>query len=162
MGQSCLLTAIGTLISEMENNRDNMVVIFAGYKDKMEELFEINAGLKDRIPYIINFPNYSRSELKEIFFKQLSDKVKYEDGFSEAVSSFFESIPDELLNDDKFSNGRFVRNLLEKIVSKASLRFDMSESDISEFRLTANDLRSATEQQHLNELSEKIDRRIGF
>ena len=154
--------AIGTLISEMENNRDNMVVIFAGYKDKMEELFEINAGLKDRIPYIINFPNYSRGELKEIFFKQLSDKVKYEDGFSEAVGSFFESIPDELLNDDKFSNGRFVRNLLEKIVSKASLRFDMSESDISEFRLTANDLRSATEQQHLNELSEKIDRRIGF
>ena len=154
--------AIGTLISEMENNRDNMVVILAGYKDKMEELFEINAGLKDRIPYIINFPNYSRNELKEIFFKQLSDKVKYEDGFPEAVSSFFESIPDELLNDDKFSNGRFVRNLLEKIISKASLRFDMSGNDISEFRLTANDLRSVTEKQHLSELSEKVDRRIGF
>ena len=67
-----------------------------------------------------------------------------------------------MLEDNKFSNGRFVRNLMEKIISKASLRFDMSGSDVSEFKLTVNDLKNATEEQHFSELNEKQNGRIGF
>ena len=66
------------------------------------------------------------------------------------------------INNKEFSNGRFVRNLVEKIISKASLRTDLSENDISEFKLTANDFKNVTEEQNLNALSEKQHRRIGF
>ena len=83
--------AIGTLISEMENNRDNMVVILAGYKDKMEKLFEINSGLRDRIPYIINFPNYSRLELEDIFYKHIPTNIEYDEEFKNAAHMFFET-----------------------------------------------------------------------
>ena len=59
--------AIDTLIAEMENHRDDFVVIMAGYTDEMEELMDLNPGLRSRMPYKIEFHNYSRKELFEIF-----------------------------------------------------------------------------------------------
>ena len=59
----------------MENNRDNLIVIFVGYKDKLEETINSNPGLKGRIPYQIYFDNYTRDELFEIFMTMVKKKT---------------------------------------------------------------------------------------
>lgn len=59
--------AIDTLIAEMENHRSDLMVIMAGYPDDMDKLMNGNADLKSRMPYLIEFPNYARGQLAEIF-----------------------------------------------------------------------------------------------
>jgi len=156
--------AVGTLIAEMENNRDKMVVIFAGYEKELEELFDMNSGLRDRVPHIINFPNYTRDELKEIFYLQLGDKMAYDESFKAAVDKYFSEIPDSQINDRYFSNGRFVRNLVERIISKAALRFDMQKEMVNEYILTASDLTLSVEPFNSGSASGKARniRRLGF
>ena len=58
--------ATDALVKEMEDRRDSLVVILAGYKDPMMDFISINPGLKSRIPMIIDFPDYSDAELVEI------------------------------------------------------------------------------------------------
>ena len=57
----------GALVAEMENHRSDLCVILAGYKDEMYEFLKTNSGLESRIPHIVEFPNYSKDELIEIF-----------------------------------------------------------------------------------------------
>jgi len=156
--------AIGTLIAEMENNRDKMIVIFAGYEKELGELFDMNPGLRDRIPYKINFPNYDRNELKEIFYLQLKNKMEYDEEFSDRVSKFFEELPEEVMQTREFSNGRFVRNLVERIVSKAALRFELAGQSIETFKLTGGDFDIAVSDNDFKKLSNKVKKtnRIGF
>lgn len=156
--------AIGTLIAEMENNRDKMVVIFAGYEKEMEKLFEMNTGLKDRIPHKIQFPNYNRDELQEIFFMQLEDKLNFDSSFKERVIDYFANLPEAVMNAKHFSNGRFVRNLVERIISKAALRFEMSGEKIENFCLSENDFDVAVADNDFSKLfvKEKKSKSIGF
>ena len=156
--------AIGTLIAEMENNRDKMVVIFAGYEKELEELLDMNPGLRDRIPHKIDFPNYDREELKEIFFIQLDGKVKYDELFAEKADEFFKNFPDNILNDRNFSNGRFIRNLAERMISKAALRFEMSDIDFDGFELTGTDFDVAVSDNDYQKLFTKVKhvKTIGF
>lgn len=155
--------AIGTLIAEMENNRDNMVVIFAGYEKELKALFDMNPGLRDRIPHKLSFPNYSRAELEQIFFKQLKDKIGYNDAFVQAADKFFAELSDDVLGSSDFSNGRFVRNLAERIISKAALRFDMTDEGVDRFELTENDFEIASGDKDFQSLMKrKEQRRIGF
>lgn len=156
--------AIGTLIAEMENNRDKMIVIFAGYENDLEKLFEMNSGLRDRIPYKIHFPNYNRDELRQIFYIQLNGKMRYDNSFEERANEFFSEFPESVLSMKDFSNGRFVRNLAERIISKAALRFEMSNLSIEEFMLSANDFDVAVADNDFKALfaKEKKVQRIGF
>ncbi|MDR0823843.1 MAG: AAA family ATPase [Prevotella sp.] len=103
--------AINTIVQEMENQRDNVVVIFAGYPDKMEEFLKKNPGLRSRIGFHVNFPDYSPSELYDVL-GVLADGtgLKLDTGVREKLLPIFETaskVPD-------FGNGRYVRNLLEK------------------------------------------------
>ena len=66
--------AITALIQEMENRREEVIVIFAGYNDRMKAFIERNEGLKSRIPYWVDFPDYSADELTEIFKLMLDDR----------------------------------------------------------------------------------------
>src|SRR5699024_7021068 len=59
--------AISTLIKEMEDNRDKLVVIMAGYPHEMEKMLSMNSGIRSRMSYTVDFPNYSSEELLEIF-----------------------------------------------------------------------------------------------
>src|SRR5690606_9835843 len=59
--------AISTLIKEMEDNRDKLVVIMAGYPDEMARMLSMNAGIRSRVSYTIDFQDYSSAELVEIF-----------------------------------------------------------------------------------------------
>lgn len=93
------------------NHRDDFVVIMAGYTDEMNELMKGNNGLASRMPYVIEFPNYTREQLCQIYFKMLGNSFKYDEDFQSAVTEYFNSISDETLSAKDFSNARFVRNL---------------------------------------------------
>lgn len=153
--------AIQTLIAEMENHRDDLCVIMAGYKEEMEQLLEANPGLESRIPYIIDFPNYSKGELEQIFFKMLEGRISYGDNLKEAVKDFFASIPEEVMSDKKFSNARLVRNLFERVWGKAAYRRSLSGA--KKLEILKEDLLCASEEKEFKRLMEsKGHKQIGF
>ncbi len=154
--------AIQTLIAEMENHRDDFCVIMAGYKDEMEELMDINPGLRSRIPYTIEFPNYTREELVQIFFAMLDGNFAYEAELKEAVEEFFDNIPDEKLENKTFSNARFVRNLYERVWGKAAYRSELNgEKDL---KIQRADLIGASEEEDFKKLiaDKQTKRPIGY
>lgn len=156
--------AISTLIAAMENHRDDMVVIFAGYAKELEDLLNMNSGLKSRIPHKIHFPNYTREELREIFYLQLRGKMEYDEGFAKKADETFATLPDALLQQRDFSNGRFVRNLVERIMSKAAMRFELSNLPIGEFKLNESDFTASLSDNDFGKLIAKPQKtgRIGF
>ena len=133
----------------------------AGYKKEMYDLMKVNPGLKSRIPFEIEFPNYTRSELEEIFFMMLGDKFEYGDSFKEALHLFFESLSDEVLNSVEFSNARFVRNLFERVWGKAAYRRAMNGEE--KIIIQKEDLDYVTETAEFKGLLEnKAKQKIGF
>lgn len=153
--------ALDTLVAEMENHRDDFCVVMAGYKDEMEAMLKGNAGLRSRIPYEIEFPNYTRDDLENIFFNMLEGSFEYEDGFRTAVHDFFAAVPDAVLETKEFSNARFVRNLYERTWGKAAYRHSLSGGTL---RLLKSDLTGAAADKEFNNLLKKnVERRtIGF
>ncbi|MGN1164498.1 MAG: AAA family ATPase [Candidatus Ornithospirochaeta sp.] len=103
--------AIATIIQEMENHRDDTVVIFAGYPEKIAEFLERNPGLLSRVPFVFDFPSYSLSQLWDIFCF-LADKKGFV--LSKGVKERVLEMTEEAMENKNFGNGRFMRNLLEK------------------------------------------------
>jgi len=122
--------ALDTLVAEMENHRDDMCVILAGYSDEMETMLSGNAGLKSRIPFAVDFPSYSREDLVKIFFMMAEGNFAYEQPLEKAVREYFEKIPDDVLQAKEFSNARFVRNLYERTWGKAACRSRLEDGEI--------------------------------
>jgi len=103
--------AINTIVQEMENYRDDMVVIFAGYPDRMEEFLQKNPGLRSRIAYHVPFADYSVEELCSIAALTARKKgLHLDDQAQEKLASVFETARRQA----DFGNGRYVRNILEK------------------------------------------------
>ncbi len=152
--------AIDTLIAEMENHRSDLVVIMAGYTDEMEILMKANAGLESRMPYIIEFPNYTREQLYDIFMLMVNKNFKYHDGFEEAVKNYFLSLPDEVVLAKEFSNARFVRNLFERTWGKAVLRAQLNKED--NFVLTKEDFLLSSSEKEFKKIMQKQNRTLGF
>ena len=113
--------AIATLLKRMEDARDRLVVILAGYTDDMARFMETNPGLKSRFNRVIAFPDYSAKELGAMF-RQMAAKNKY------VLSADVERWLDGALyvwtkkRDRHFGNGRYVRNLFEKSLERQALR----------------------------------------
>lgn len=152
--------ALTALVAEMENHRDDMCVIFAGYSDDMNEMMKGNLGLESRIPIIIDFPNYSKTELEQIFFKLLDKSFEYEQELKDTVHDYFQSLPNEAVESKDFSNARFVRNLFESVWGEAALRYDLNKGDTVVIK--ANDFKTAIEKIDIKEKGEKKHRPIGF
>ena len=153
--------ALDTLIAEMENHRNDLVVVMAGYPDEMEQLMKGNPGLESRMPYLIEFPNYTKDQLADIYLGKVKGSLKYEDDFEEAVRSYFNEMDDEKVNAKEFSNGRFVRNLFERTLAKAAVRCKSEKSD--EIVLKREDFRLASTERTFSLLQEKKKKsRIGF
>lgn len=113
--------AVDTLLKRMEDNRDRLVVIVAGYTKEMKDFLKMNPGLESRFTRFIDFPNYSADELTTIFMS-LAKKAECicEDGVGKAV---FNATEYELAKRiDTFANARFVRTLFEKTLDNQSLR----------------------------------------
>ena len=155
--------ALDTLVAEMENHRDDFCVVMAGYKDEMDAMLEGNAGLRSRIPYEVEFPNYTREDLEEIFFRMLDGNFECEEGFREAAHEFFSAVPDSALQSKTFSNARFVRNLYERTWGKAAYRHSLG-GDGATVRILKSDLAGATADKEFDALLKKKEERrvIGF
>lgn len=113
--------AISTLLKRMEDDRDRLVVILAGYTDEMKQFIASNPGLESRFSRYIDFPDYSEEELMQIFTKQV-ERYEYivED---DALVIIKDSIHNNFVNkDEQFGNARFIRNMFEKILANQANR----------------------------------------
>ena len=127
--------AIAALLKRMEDNRDNLIVIVAGYTDKMKDFIDMNPGLKSRFNRYIQFDDYSPAELVSIFKKmcEASDytlKPEAETLLVQEFSAIYEK------RDESFGNGRFVRNMFEKTIENLSNRISKSNKITKELLTT--------------------------
>jgi SpoVK/Ycf46/Vps4 family AAA+-type ATPase len=111
--------AISTLVKAMEDQRDSLAIIVAGYQEPMQEFISSNQGLKSRFQNTIPFADYKTSELLEIF-KVLSSNYKV--AITENVNNAVEKYFDEVKPSGDMGNARYVRNLFEKMYLNLSSR----------------------------------------
>jgi AAA+ superfamily predicted ATPase len=105
--------AMSVLIKMMEVNKDRLVIIFAGYKDKMETFVEMNPGMKSRIGYTFDFSDYNEKEMTEIFCRKA-----HKAGFT-VRKGVREKIVDHIraaLDTEGSGNGRFIDKLMQEII----------------------------------------------
>ena len=114
-GNSYNEEAIATLIQAMENSRDNLVVIFAGYTVEMQDFLNANSGIVSRIGYTVEFEDYTEDELIQIF-KNMVKKAGFE--ITDEAIQKAKDIIKKYKNTKNFGNARFARSLYEKSVIK--------------------------------------------
>jgi probable Rubsico expression protein CbbX len=103
--------AIEILLQVMENNRDDLVVILAGYKDRMDRFFQSNPGLSSRIAHHIDFPDYEQNELFAIAELMLG-QLQYR--FTPAAEQAFREYIARRMQLPHFANARSIRNALDR------------------------------------------------
>jgi SpoVK/Ycf46/Vps4 family AAA+-type ATPase len=137
--------AVDTVVKEMEDRRDDLVVIVAGYPLPMAEFVAQNPGLKSRFRTTIEFDDYTDDELTDIL-TGLAEDADYE--LTEEASQRFREILASTPRDSSFGNGRFARNLLEAAIGRHAWRLRDVESPTTEQlrRLLPEDLDDDTEQ----------------
>ena len=125
------LEAIDTLVKGIEDNRDNLIVILAGYSAEMQEFLTSNSGLKSRFPNLINFPDYTGEELLKIA-KSIAKSKGYviDEGADPALLSYFNAV--QLVRAKDAGNGRLARNKIEEAILNQSRRLTAEpEADLS-------------------------------
>ncbi|CQD04425.1 ATPase AAA [Mycobacterium lentiflavum] len=131
------LVAIDTLLARMENDRDRLVVIIAGYRADLDKFLDTNEGLRSRFTRNITFPSYNSHELVEIARKMAEQRDSiFEQSALDHMDELFEKLatattPDsngvERRSLDIAGNGRFVRNIVERSEEEREFRLDHSE-----------------------------------
>lgn len=111
--------AVDELIAAMENNRQNMLVILAGYTEEMEEFLKVNPGFRSRIRNTIVFEDYNTEEMVEIF-KQMIKKTKMR--LDEETEEILHQLMETSSKTPDFGNARGVRNLVENIIEAQNAR----------------------------------------
>ena len=147
--------AIATLIKEMEDHRNEICIILAGYTDEMKNLINLNPGFESRIQFTINFPDYDETELLEIF-ENLCKKEKYKLLYNckEILINNFKFAKEE----ENFGNGRYVRNLFEKVKFEQADRIMKTKSKLIN-TITKTDVDKAIQTMYI---PEKKVKKIGF
>jgi probable Rubsico expression protein CbbX len=126
--------AIEILLQVMEGNRDDLVVILAGYRDRMETFFKSNPGMSSRIAHHIDFPDYAEAELMQIAEKMLAAQ-HYR--FGDGARAAFEQYLARRMQQPHFANARSVRNALERSRLRAASRvFAVRDRALTESDLT--------------------------
>ena len=116
--------AIDTLVKAMEDYRGKFCVILAGYKNEMLKMLSTNPGFKSRIQFTLDFPNYSRAELKSITELMLKNRHYT---MSDIALERVLDITDIKRKDANFANAREIRNMLDQVIMCQNLRTVGSE-----------------------------------
>ncbi|GKU82681.1 stage V sporulation protein K [Niallia sp. NCCP-28] len=120
--------AIDTLVKHMEDKQHDFILILAGYSREMDFFLSLNPGLHSRFPLVIDFPDYSTEQLMEIGYRMLDERQYTLSHEAEKV------MKDHLasVRDDQhlrtFSNGRYVRNIIEKSIRAQAMRLLMQSN----------------------------------
>lgn len=123
--------AISTLLKRMEDDRDRLIVVLAGYSEDMKHFIDSNPGLQSRFNRYIHFSDYSSDELVEIFMKNVKNN-QYQLN-SDGVQLLSQIMDFATKHKDKnFGNGRFVRNLFEKTIQNQATRLSGQPSITAE------------------------------
>jgi len=111
--------AIATLVKAMEDHRDELAIIVAGYGDEMEVFVDSNPGLRSRFKTYIDFPDYTAPELSQIFVKLAAESGI---ALAEGVREKAEGVFSEVVGREAFGNARFVRSLFEQAYARMAAR----------------------------------------
>lgn len=125
--------AIEILLQVMENQRDDLVVIFAGYKDKMDKFYESNPGLSSRVTNHVDFPDYTAKELLEIA-KLMLEEQQYK--FADDADQVLLDYANRRMQQPHFANARSIRNAIDRARMRQASRIFLSGDKI----LTKGDL----------------------
>jgi Cdc6-like AAA superfamily ATPase len=147
--------ALAVLVKMMEDKRDEFVCIVAGYTNEMNEMLNMNPGLRDRIGFYIDFPDYDENELMQIYKKLCGDnKYKLSQAAEDTLARRFSRLVRH--KSKNFSNGRLVRKLFERTRMKQALR---TSGNI----ITDADVNAVFAENDINSLFENGSRlQIGF
>lgn len=127
--------AIDTLLKAMEDHRDNLIVIVAGYTNLMEDFLESNPGLKSRFNKYLSFKDYTPEELYAIFERMCKEyKFSITDEAQEYVKDYFEKR--YIHRNENFANGRDVRNFFEKALIRQADRLSSKGSNLTDEELS--------------------------
>jgi SpoVK/Ycf46/Vps4 family AAA+-type ATPase len=144
--------AIATLLKAMEDYKGRLIVIFAGYTEEMMQFRDLNPGLKSRIGFELTFSDYSIDELVQIFEKKIKDE---ELELDKNALPKIRKILEEAKKVENFGNGRFVDNMVQRVIIEHAKRMK-NENDLEVLRLiTAEDISDEIK-------AERSKNRIGF
>ena len=139
--------AIATLLKRMEDDRERLVVVLAGYTGEMKKFIDSNPGLRSRFSRYVEFPDYTAEELAGIFMKT-AERSEYvcDDDVRASIVQIMERAVRE--KDRNFGNGRFVRNLFERAIQRQAVRLSTVAPLTAEMlsELTLHDLGFAYEE----------------
>ena len=158
--------AIATLLKRMEDDRDKLVVVVAGYSKEMRDFLDANSGMRSRFNRYINFPDYSAEELAAMFkMRAKKNQFTLSPDLEEGLPKLMRKVTRH--PDPRFGNGRYVRNLFESAVERQAMRL-ASQKDLSKEQLmtltmadvdpdrTAENLPDPSLEQVLGELDQLI------
>ncbi|MGL5414226.1 MAG: AAA family ATPase [Clostridium sp.] len=153
------MEAINTIVKLIEDYRDEIVVILTGYKKEMNDFMETNMGIKSRFSFYIEFNDYNLEELKQIFLHLISER-----GFTleKNLDTFLNKRIEEMLNksDRASGNGRMIRNLVENIIRKQSLRI-VEENNSLDLNLIKKEDIEENLIIHKTNLKDELERIVG-
>lgn len=161
--------AIEILLQVMESQRDDLVVVLAGYKDRMETFFQSNPGVSSRIAHHLDFPNYSMDELLAIAQLMLAEQMYR---FSPEAAQAFKAYLEKRMQMPRFSNARSVRNAIDRArlrqanrlfakggrVSKVDL-MTIEAEDILASSVFTEDVAAEEQQQDLSDAESQTHKR---
>lgn len=161
--------AIDTLVAAMENMREDLIVIVAGYPEPMKRFIEANEGLKSRFMTYINFDDYNLPQLGQIMDFMLAERgYKMSEEAREHAMKLLSDERDRAKKD--FGNGRTVRNLVEKVEKELAMRLEHENKLSKNHGLSDEDIKAALttitiadmKGVNLQGLTSKPVQRIGF
>ena len=150
--------AINMIVQEMENNRKDTIVIFAGYPDEMEKFFLRNPGLRSRVPFRVNFEDYNVEEMLDICKLEAFKKGFLTDDMADKKIM---EICEKSIENKNNGNGRFCRNLIETGVLNFAFRNygDLDVNEKIEYILRKEDF---IDMNDLDLKSDENNSKIGF
>jgi stage V sporulation protein K len=128
--------AIDTLVKHMEDKQHDFVLILAGYPREMDNFLTLNPGLLSRFPMVVNFPDYSVEDLMEISYRMVSEReYRFNDDATLKLREHLLYVK-TVTHPAKFSNGRYVRNIIEKSIRSQAMRLLLTDKYNREDLLT--------------------------